>query len=413
MPAPTPRPPHTTGPSGRSARPRNGAAAARRRRVVRRRWTALGVAVVLAAAVVLLVAGRGSGVAPSVEVAGVDLGRPEPQATAALVARARAIVARPIDLRAGTVPISVVRPADLGARPLVGRTIQTARESEPNILLRGARTLAGVGPEHHPLLVSYPDGALERWAGNIAEMVDQPAMPGPGAAARRPADRGGGADRAPARPGEAGVGAQHRPLGPALRPAAADHRGGALAEHGRGRAGRPAGARDPLAPGHGAGRRAERPAAPSGRGPRAALRRRRGRREPDRPGRAPRPRLPPPRAAGPLGALRRRGRGRAARAEPARRVGRRRGRGPGTRVGRAAGAGRRGHRAAAGLDGGGPGARHPRARGRLHDGVRRRRAPGHQHRPRGRDPRRHDHPPGRHDVAQRRARRADRGRAVS
>ena len=291
--------PPRAAPGGRTAR-RRGAPGAGRRRP--------------SAVAVMLVAAGGAGgrsrlgVAPSVEVAGVDLGRPEPQATAALVSRARAIVARPIDVRDGTRRSrwSARRPG----RPAAGRPHhREAREREPNILRARGAGLTGAGPEDQPLLVAYKPGALEQWVSRIAETIDRPAMPSrvvvKGTTLRVVAAQTG--RRVDQEKLAAMLSGDLAALPSVLRlpideeqPAQSTDASDRAALIGR---------RDPVPPGDGAGGRPGRADPADRRGPGAALRGRPGRGQPLRPGAGAGPGLPPPRATGPLGPLRGRGPG--------------------------------------------------------------------------------------------------------
>jgi vancomycin resistance protein YoaR len=139
-----------------------------------RRWLLIGLGVAAAGVVAFLLVPRG-GVAPDVRVAGVDLGTSEGSAKAALVARARGLLARPIDVRADGRLVTVLRLSDLDARPLVGRALAEARNHSPGALSRAWRVASRPGPVESPLPVSYGSGRLSEWIASLAGSVDRPA----------------------------------------------------------------------------------------------------------------------------------------------------------------------------------------------------------------------------------------------
>ena len=142
---------------------------------IRRRRVAFGAAGVAAigALVTLVVGGSGGGAAPGVTAAGVDLGQPTSAARAALIARGREISQRLVNVRLDGSLIAVVRPSDLGARPLVDRALKRARERSPGRIGRSMRWITRRGPVRIPLAAHFRSGALDQWVTEVSAKVDR------------------------------------------------------------------------------------------------------------------------------------------------------------------------------------------------------------------------------------------------
>ena len=145
------------------------------RKRIRRRRVAFGATglAALGALVVFVVGGSGGGIAPGVSAAGVDLGQPTGAAREALAARGREISQRAIDVRVDGQLIAVVRPSDLGARPLVDRALKRARERSPGRVGRAMRWITRRGTVRVPLPAHYRSGALDQWVTEVSTKVDR------------------------------------------------------------------------------------------------------------------------------------------------------------------------------------------------------------------------------------------------
>jgi len=140
----------------------------------RARAIVFGIGAVLVVAIVLLIAGGGSGgVAPGTTVAGVDMGVDEAQARAALQRRATELLARQVQLRAGSGNVASVRLADIGASVDVEAALQAARDASPSRLVRGVKAITGQSVNEVPLTVTYRKGALTGWVAEIAGTIDR------------------------------------------------------------------------------------------------------------------------------------------------------------------------------------------------------------------------------------------------